>query len=155
MVMAKQAINLGNFIQGATINGLPPRRPNNFMVGVIDNKQELAGAVSVLYSSGIAQGSVFVLFGEQGAEVIRHRGESAGTHTIFKWIAKRLGEFAGGELGPIQRHAEAAERGSYIVGVQLSTSSARQRDAVRDLLKRHGGYDIILLERNSISSLDA
>jgi hypothetical protein len=31
----------------------------------------------------------------------------------------------------------------------------RQRDAVRDLLKRHGGYDIILLERNSISSLDA
>jgi hypothetical protein len=155
MVIEHEVTNFGNVIQGATINELPQRRPDNFIVGVIDNEQELVGAVSAVNSSGLTQGSVFVLFGEPGAEALRHRGEHTGTQRLFKWISNRLGELAGGELDSIQRHAEAAERGSYITGVQLSNSSAQQRDAVRDLLKRYGGYHIVLVKRNSISTLDA
>ena len=155
MVMAKETVNLGAGIPRATINGLPSRRPNNFIVGVVDLKKELARAVSELNSSGLAHDSIFVLSGEEGAEAIRHRGEQAGAPGVLKWISNRLDEFAGGELDSVQRHAEAAERGSYIIGVQLPNGSAQHRDGVRNLLKRYGGYDIILVECNSISSLDA
>lgn len=151
MVMIKETTNAGTFVDGAIINGLPSHRPSNFIVGVVDIEQELAGAVRELNSSGFTQDSVFVLSGKQGSETIRHRGEQSGAHGIFN----RLDEFVGGELDSIQRHAQAVEQGSYVIGVQLSDGKGQQRQVVHDLLKRHGGYDIVLVEHNFVSSLDA
>jgi hypothetical protein len=155
MVMIKETTNSGTFVDGAIINGLPSHRPSNFIVGVVDIEQEMARAVRDLNLSGFTQDSVFVLSGKQGSKTIRHRGEQSGTHGILKWISNRLDEFVGGELDSIQRHAQAVEQGSYVIGVQLSAGNGQQRQVAHDLLKRHGGYDIVLVERNFVSSLDA
>jgi hypothetical protein len=45
MVMENEPGDFGNVLQAATINELPQRRPDNFVIGVITNRQELVGAL--------------------------------------------------------------------------------------------------------------
>jgi hypothetical protein len=70
-------------------------------------------------------------------------------------ILARFREAAGNELENIQQHVEAAECGNYVVAVLLPNADVELREKVRQSLKSHGGYNIVLGRRNSLQTLDA
>jgi hypothetical protein len=130
-------------------------RPNNFMAGVLNNQQQMELAVNELHSLGFAEESIVVLHGESGADALRHRGEQPGVIGFFQGIWARFNEVAGNELENIQQYIEAAERGNYVVVVLLPNADVELSEKVRQSLKSHGGYDIVLGRRNALETLDA
>jgi hypothetical protein len=67
----------------------------------------------------------------------------------------RVSEFLSNQLDHVQRHVEAAEQGNYVILVPLPDTDVESRDQVQQLLKSHGGYDIVLVGLNSSKQLDA
>ncbi len=127
-------------------------RPEDFMVAVISDEQQSESLVNELRSTGFSEESIIVLHGKSGADAIRHRGE--GNNLIHR-VWDRFDEFARAASDDIQRHIEAAERGNYVVIVVLPTSDVDTRNGIRQILKSHGGKDIVLVGRHSVESLDA
>jgi hypothetical protein len=130
-------------------------RPDNFMAGVINDQQQMELVVNELRSLGFPEESIAVLHGESGADALRHRGEQPGVTGFFQGILARFREAAGNELENIQQHVEAAERGNYVVAVLLPNTDVELSEKVRQSLKSHGGYNIVLGRRNSLQTLDA
>lgn len=127
-------------------------RPEDFMVAVISDEQQSESLVNELRSTGFSEESIIVLHGKSGADAIRHRGE--GNNLIHR-VWDRFDEFARAASDDIQRHIEAAERGNYVVIVVLPSSDVDTRDGIRQILKSHGGKDIVLAGRHSVELLDA
>jgi hypothetical protein len=140
-------VTQGTFLEGP--------RPDNFMAGVLNNQQQMELVVDELHSLGFAEESIVVLHGESGAEDLRRRGEQPGVTGFFQGILARFREAAGNELENIRQHVEAAERGNYVIAVLLPNAEVELSEKVRQSLKSHGGYNIVLGRRNSLETLDA
>jgi hypothetical protein len=130
-------------------------RPNNFIVGVINEQPQVEGAVNELDSLGFPDDSILVLHGKSGADAIRGRDQEPGFTGFMRrsWI--RLSEFLSNQLDHVQRHIEAAEQGNYVILVPLQDTDEESRSRVHQTLKSHGGYDIVLVGLNSSELLDA
>lgn len=131
------------------------RRPDNFIVGVISELPEVESVVNELNSLGFAEDSILVLYGKSGADAIRGRDREPGFTGLLRrsWI--RLSEFLSNQLDHVQRHIEAAEQGNYVIVVPLQDTDRESRNQVHQVLKSHGGYDIVLVGLNSSELLDA
>ncbi|HEX2244096.1 MAG TPA: hypothetical protein VHK27_12780 [Gammaproteobacteria bacterium] len=133
----------------------PGRRPAHFIAGVIEKRPQVESAVNELNSLGFAEGSILVLHGESGADAIRGRDQEPGFTGVLRHCWIRLSEFLSNQLDNVQRHIEAAERGNYVIVVPLQDTDTESRDQVHQVLKLHGGYDIILVGLNSSEQLTA
>src|SRR5918992_723108 len=133
----------------------PGRRPENFIVGVVNEQPQVESAVNELNSLGFAEDSILVLHGKSGADAIRGRDQEPGFAGFMRrsWI--RLSEFLSNQLDHVKRHIEAAEQGNYVILVPLSDTNLESRNQVHQVLKSHGGYDIVLVGLNSSEQLDA
>lgn len=129
-------------------------RPDNFIIGVISEQQQAESAVEELKACGCTEESVTVLHGKSAGEALRRRGEHAGTTGFIQRVRNRLEEFGSGGLDDVQRHIEAAEEGNYVIGVILTSGGEEHREGVRQILKSHGGYDIVLVGRDWVELLD-
>ena len=127
-------------------------RPETFIVGVISDQQQSESAANVVRSSGFSEESINVFHGKSGADAIRHRGERGSN--LIQRIWDRFDEFAMGATDDIQRHIDAADRGNYVVVVVLPNADGGPREVVRQIIKSHGGYDIVLVGLHSIELLD-
>ena len=138
-----------------TGNEPPGRRPENFIVGVVNEQPQVESAVNELNSLGFAEDSILVLHGKSGADTIRDRDQEPGFTGFMRrsWI--RLSEFLSNQLDHVKRHIEAAEQGNYVILVPLSDTNLESRNQVHQVLKSHGGYDIVLVGLNSSEQLDA
>ena len=125
---------------------LPHQRPHDLLAGVIKDHSEAQLTVDELNTLGFSEDSIFVLYGERGAESLRHRGEAAG---FLRWAWGRFAEFAGAGDDFVRRHIEAADEGKYVIGVELRSDERRAPDRVQvqHVLKSHGGHDIIRVGR--------
>jgi hypothetical protein len=119
---------------------LPRRRPGQLIAGVMKDHGATQSTVDELNTLGFSEDSIFVLYGERGAESLRHRGEGAG---FLRWVWGRFVEFAGAGDDFVRRHIEAADEGKYLIGVELRSDERRTQDRVQHVLKSHGGHDII------------
>jgi hypothetical protein len=130
-------------------------RPDIFMVGVIKEQPQVESAVNELSSLGFPEDSILVLQGKSGADAIRGRDQEPGFTGFLRqrWI--RLSEFLSNQLDNVQRHIEAVEQGNYLIGVPLQDTDTESRDQVYQVLKSHGGYDIVLVGINSSEQLTA
>jgi hypothetical protein len=130
-------------------------RPDIFMVGVIKEQPQVESVVNELSSLGFPEDSILVLHGKSGADAIRGRDQEPGFTGFLRqrWI--RLSEFLSNQLDNVQRHIEAAEQGNYLIGVPLQDTDTESRDQVYQVLKSHGGYDIVLVGINSSEQLTA
>jgi len=129
-------------------------RPENFIVGVVNEQHQMEAAIDELESSGYSGGSITVLHGELGAEAIHRRGEKPGTGSTWRGLRNLLGEFAAGGMDDVRRHAEAAERGGYVVGVVLPSDEPEPQEEVRHILKSNGGYDIVMIRGGTVELLE-
>jgi hypothetical protein len=129
-------------------------RPDNFIIGVINEQQAAESAVDELRASGSTDDSVMILHGKSAGEALRRRGEQPGTTGFIERIRNRLEEFGSGGMDDVQRHVEAAEEGNYVIGVTLTSGDEEHREGVRQILKSHGGYDIVLVGRDWVELLD-
>jgi hypothetical protein len=138
-----------------TRNEVPGRRPDHFIADVIDEQPQVESAVNELNSLGFAEDSILVLYGKSGADAIRGRDQEPGFTGFLRqrWI--RLSEFLSNQLDNVQRHIEAVEQGNYLIGVPLQDTDTESRDQVYQVLKSHGGYDIVLVGINSSEQLTA
>jgi hypothetical protein len=130
-------------------------RPNNFIVGVINEQPQVESAVNELDSLGFPDDSILVLHGKSGDDAIRARDQEPGFTGFMRrsWI--RLSEFLSNQLDHVQRHIEAAEQGNYVILVPLQDTDEESRSRVHQTLKSHGGYDNLLVGLNSSELLDA
>ncbi len=130
-------------------------RPDIFMVGVIKEQPQVESAVNELSSLGFPEDSILVLQGKSGADAIRGRDQEPGFTGFLRqrWI--RLSEFLSNQLDNVQRHIEAVEQGNYLIGVPLQDTDTESSDQVYQVLKSHGGYDIVLVGINSSEQLTA
>jgi hypothetical protein len=69
------------------------------------------------------------------------------------WIL--VSDFLSNQLDHVKRHIEAAEQGNYVILVPLQDTDMEFRDQVYQVLKSHGGYDIVLVEQSTSEQLDA
>jgi hypothetical protein len=71
-----------------TSNEAPGRRPDNFIVGMIDEQPQVGSAVDELNSLGFPEDSILVLHGKSGADVIRGRDQEPGFTGFLRhcWI---------------------------------------------------------------------
>jgi hypothetical protein len=130
-------------------------RPDNFIVGVISEQPQVESAVNELDSLGFPEDSILVLYGKGGADAIRDRDQEPGFRGGLRQTWMRVSEFLSNQLDHVQRHVEAAEQGNYVILVPLPDTDVESRDQVQQLLKSHGGYDIVLVGLNSSKQLDA
>ena len=140
---------MANTIPEVSLGG---HHPENFIVAVVGDPQQSELLVDELRSMGFSEESIIVLHGKSGADAIRHRGE--GNNPIRR-IWNRFDEFARDAMDDIQRHIDAAERGSYVFIVVLSDADSNTSDGLRQIIKSHGGSDIVLVGRHSVELLDA
>jgi hypothetical protein len=113
-------------------------RPNNFIVGVINEQPQVESAVNELDSLGFPDDSILVLHGKSAADAIRGRDQEPGFTGFMRrsWI--RLSEFLSNQLDHVQRHIEAAEQGNYVILVPLQDTDEESRSQVHQTLKSHG-----------------
>jgi hypothetical protein len=136
-------------------NEASSRRPDNFIVGVIDEQPQVESAVNELNSLGFPEDAILVLHGERGADAIRGRDEEPGFTGFVRrsWI--RVSDFLSNQLDHVKRHIEAAEQGNYVILVPLQDTDIEFREQVHQVLKSHRGYDIVLVEQSTSEQLDA
>jgi hypothetical protein len=130
-------------------------RPDNFIVGVINEQPGVNSVVNELGSLGFSQDSILILHGKSGADAIRNRDQEPGFTGFLRQTWMRVSEFLSNQLDHVQRHIEAAERGNYVIVVPLPNASMELRNQVHQILKSQGGYDIVLVGRHSSELLDA
>jgi hypothetical protein len=130
-------------------------RPDNFIVGVINEQPQAKSAVNELDSLGFPEDSILVLHGKSGADAIRNRDQEPGFTGFLRQTWMRVSEFLSNQLDHVQRHVEAAERGNYVIVVPLPDGNMERRDEVHQIMKSNGGYDIVLVGRHSSELLDA
>lgn len=131
------------------------RRPDNFIVGVINEQPQVESAVSELNTLGFAEDSILLLHGQSGADAIRGRDQEPGFKGSLRQTWMRVSEFLSNQLDHVKRHIEAAERDNYVVVVPLPDADTESRGQVHQILRSHGGYDIVLVRRHSSELLDA
>jgi hypothetical protein len=131
------------------------QRPDNFIVGVIDEQPQVENAVNELKSLSFPEDAILVLHGEKGADAIRDRDQEPGFTGFVRrsWI--RVSDFLSNQLDHVKRHIEAAEQGNYVILVPLQDTDMEFRDQVHQVLTSHGGYDIVLVEQSTSKQLDA
>ena len=129
-------------------------RPDNFVMGVINERRQAESAVDELVASGCTEESVMILHGKSAGEALRRRGEQPGSAGFVQRIRNRLEEFGSGGTDDVQRHIEAAEEGNYVIAAILASGDEEHREEVRQIIKSHGGYDIVLIGRNWVELFD-
>ena len=123
-------------------------RPDNFVLAVINERQQMEAAIADLEASGCTEGAILMLHGHGAGEALRRRGEQPGSASLIERIRNRLEEFGSGGLDDVQRHVDAVEEGKYVIGVVLASGDEEHREGVRRILKSHNGYDIVLIGRD-------
>jgi hypothetical protein len=136
-------------------NEASSRRPDNFIVGVIDEQPQVESAVNELNFLGFPEDSILVLHGKSGADAIRDRDQEPGFTGFLRQTWMHVSEFLSNQLDHVKRHIEAAEKGNYVIVVPLPDTSTEHRNQVHQVLKSHRGYDIVLVGLNSSEQLDA
>lgn len=122
-------------------------RPDNFILGVIDERQQMEAAVTELESSGYTNEPILILYGEGSGEALRRRGDRDGSKIRIERIRNQLEEFGSGGWDNVRRHIEAAEEGKYVIGVSLAGTQGDCREEIRRILKANNSYDIVLVGR--------
>ena len=111
--------------------GREVRYPENRVLGLVDNPEQLESTVNALTSGGFMQSEVEVICGSAAAEKLR---ESTG-RTGFANLAMRIGEAIGmpnDETAIKNKYADALKHGRILVTV-LAPSDDRKAAATRIL----------------------
>jgi hypothetical protein len=129
-------------------------RPDNFILGVFNERQQMQAAVSELEISRYTEEPILILHGEGTGEALRRRGEHDGSNSRIGRIRNKVEEFGSGGMDDVQRHIEAAHEGKYVIGVILASTEEEDRERVRNILKAHNSYDIVLIGRDIAEMLE-
>lgn len=134
-------------------NWLPPTRfgetyPSDHVIAIIDDESQAQDAVDALIATGVPESGIHYGTGEgvlRNERVIdSHRG-----------VLDRIGGlFPSDEKGIIdeyKRLAAAGEPGRHFFMIEAPTPE--QRDRVRDVLKRHGGYQMYHFDKRTYTNL--
>ena len=130
-----------------------PRRaigyPTNCLLGVIDDATEAAAAMAELAGSGIATRDLEILRGEEGADRID------GTGVVSGWLGRlrRAFDFTMmDQLVDFAAYERALRDGRAVVMVHVHGDAPKE--AVRRILKNHGGHFINYYGRFATEELD-
>lgn len=115
---------------------LPP--PAHTVVCAIADAADTQRAVAQLNENGLAEDSVTVLHGKQGAEALRNRGSEAGhLHSILI----RFNELASGIDDLVHGHIDAADRGEHVILVALPSGDSDAAERIWHILASHNAHD--------------
>jgi hypothetical protein len=109
----------------------------DFVAGVIDDPAQVEAALHDLATEGIAEDAIKVFTGRSGSEGIDHLGGKG-------WLGqlrRDLEDYVGNAYELRARHQDEAERGKYVVIVNLLDS--KQVDRALQVLDSHGGHDLV------------
>ena len=109
----------------------PSKRPTNFVAAVLHDKAKFDQALDDLVELGIPRDSIGVLYGEAGARAIAHRPR--------RWFHDLLSD----DDQYMARFEAEIKEGGFVVGVPLPTGRQAEREAVRDILWRHGAHAVV------------
>lgn len=122
-----------------TGSGLPPWKgfPEDAVLGVIDDADQVSGAVDALKAAGFPEDKILVLAGEKGVERIDPTGEGHG------WRGRliRASQVLGAEREQTDRHVQELRAGHLVVGVWGVVDEEKKTHA-REVLAAHGGHFI-------------
>ena len=122
-------------IEGASSE--PPSGPPAHMVAcAIADTADAKQAVTQLNENGLSEDSVSVLHGKEGADALRNRGSG-----VLQSLLIRLNELAGATDDFVQRHIEAADRGEYVILVELPSGESGATDRMWRILASHNAHD--------------
>ena len=120
----------------------PSQRPPQFVAGVIDDADQVEGAIEELTALGVQRESIGVLQGERGADAIAGR-HAYGLRSWFQRAAETLSD----EAEYFDRFQEAARAGRYVVGIPLPDASEATQERVREILTKRGAHSLVFSSR--------
>ena len=123
------------------------RYPENRVLGLVENPEQLASTVNALTSGGFLQSEIEVICGSAAAERLR---ENTG-RTGLAHLAMRIGESIGmpnDETAIKNRYADALKQGKLLVAV-LALSDDRKAEATR-ILQANGAVGVLFFGKNLI-----
>lgn len=109
--------------------------PENRVIALMDDPDEVAGAIEDLVHAGIEREQIFVLCGPEGAE----RLDISGRHHGLRGYLYRFAERLGGERELIERNAAHMAAGGLSIDVP---ADEEQKAPIAHVLKSHGGHDV-------------
>ena len=122
-------------IEGAS-SEVPPRPPAHMVACAIADTADTQRAVTQLNQNGLAEDSVSVLHGKEGADALRNRGSG-----LLQSLLIRFNELAGATDDFVQRHIDAAARGEHIVLVELPSGDSDATERIWGILASHNAHD--------------
>jgi hypothetical protein len=122
-----------------TGSGLPPWKgfPEDAVLGVIDDTDQVSGAVEALMAASFPEDKILVLADEEGVDRIDPTGKGHG------WRGRliRTSQVLGAEREQTDRHVQELRAGHFVVGVWGIVDEEKKTRA-RDALAAHGAHFI-------------
>jgi hypothetical protein len=109
----------------------------NAVVGVIDDVDQVSGAVDALKASGFSEDKMLVLAGEEGVERLDPTGKRHG------WRGRiiRAVQVLGSEREEIERKVQELRAGHFLIGV-WEIVEEEQKTRASEALAAHGAHSI-------------
>jgi hypothetical protein len=121
----------------------------DFLAGVIDDHNQVEAALDELDSEGIPKDTVRIFHGQSGSEEL---GNIGGTG-LWGLIRRGLEDYIGNVKFATDRHKEEAERGHYVMLVELPDSTMEHR--AYQILKLHGGHHIVARAQDTYKTFES
>jgi hypothetical protein len=114
--------------------------PTNHTAGFFDSDEQVKGFLKDLSESGFEfdNDSIDELAGEDGLQVVDLSGTHHGLYARFIRMSQKF--FGTGEWELVEKADMELKLGHHMLAVP--TRVEEQKDAVADLMKKHGGHDI-------------
>ncbi|HEU4630051.1 MAG TPA: hypothetical protein VFS08_09890 [Gemmatimonadaceae bacterium] len=128
----------------------PVDYPENSVVGVVDDVDQVEAAVEALTSGGFLRSEIDVLHGQAAAERLEHATGRSGLTGLAMRLVKRIG-MPDDETAVKDRYATALDHGRFVVVVHAPTDERRERAEL--LLRDHGGHFVNFLGRFTIEPM--
>ncbi len=121
--------------------------PMNYIIGIINTKEDVDNAVKSLHEAGFAEDAIDLFTGEEFVKQIDPSGEYHG----LKWRIIRALQHLGGEGEIYDRFKEAMLAGYYTISVPGKELETREQ--AKKILKEHNAYDLHFFGKGAIEDL--
>ncbi|HEX6535023.1 MAG TPA: hypothetical protein VF041_10515 [Gemmatimonadaceae bacterium] len=128
----------------------PVRYPENSVVGIIGDVNDLGSAVTALTSGGFLRSEIDVAYGRGAADKLAGSTGRTGLSGLALRLARRIG-MPDDELAAKDRYTDALRDGRFVV-VVLAPTEERRELAAR-VLREHGAEFVNFLGRFTIETM--
>jgi hypothetical protein len=122
--------------------------PENRMVAIIDDRDQLRDAIDALTSGGFLASEIEVLHGAAAAKKLQEETGRSGLANLAMRFIEAIG-LPNDELALKNHYADALADGRFLISVSAS-SKERQRVSA-NVLREHGGEDVHFFSRYTIT----